>query len=542
MMVRPEPDSTGKIDLSHCVIGSGPSGVACAHALLQRGAKVTLLDAGVSLEKSRADLVAQMRALPPSSWSAGQIQKLKEGMESSAKGIPLKLAFGSDYPYREYDRHFPADYENVALRPTLARGGFSSVWGAAMLPYSEQDVAGWPVRISDLAEHYGAVAKFTGLSARRDDLEKLFPIYLDQPAALNLSSQAKIFLGKLEKNRTPLQKAGIVFGQARVGVRVAQSPQSPGCVYCGLCMYGCPYGYIYNSEDTIRELQKNPNFTYQPDVVVTRLRESSTRVVIDGVHRVSREPFAAEAGRVYLAAGVIPTTQILLRSQSLYDHTVRLKDSQYFLIPLALTRSAGDVRHELLHTLSQLFVEIFDSQISPHSIHLQVYSYNDLIGSAVRKTFDPLAGPLEFLARSLERRLLIVQGYLHSNHSSRIALTLKKGEPDRMQLKAEPNSETKPMIHRVIRKLLRHAMHFGAVPVSPMLQIADAGRGFHSGSSFPMSANPAAMQSDTLGRPHGWSRVHIADASALPDIPATQITFSVMANAHRIGWLCAGMP
>jgi len=31
------------------------------------------------------------------------------------------------------------------------------------------------------------------------------------------------------------------------------------------------------------------------------------------------------------------------------------------------------------------------------------------------------------------------------------------------------------------------------------------------------------------------------DASVLPDVPATQITFSVMANAHRIGWQTAAL-
>ena len=524
----------------HYVIGSGPAGVSCAHGLLQRGVTVKLLDAGLSLEKPRADLVAQMRATPPDAWSAEQIRQLKEGMQANAKGIPLKLAFGSDYPYRECDQHLPADYENVALRLTLARGGFSSVWGAAMMPYSEADMAGWPIGTADLAEHYRSVAKFTGLSARPDDLEKIFPAYLDKPDALQLSRQAKLFLGNLEKNRAPLRDAGFVFGQARVGVRVA-SPSSKGCVYCGLCMYGCPYGHIYNAEDTLRELQAHPNFSYQSDVIVTQLRESQTGVTVEGFNRTTRKPFAAEASRVYLAAGVIPSTQILLRSDALYDQTVRLKDSQYFLIPLALARSAGDVSREQLHTLSQLFVEISDSKISPHSVHLQVYSYNDLIGQAVRKSFGPLAGPLEFLARSLERRLLIVQGYLHSDHSSRIALTLKRGTPDRMHLKAEPNPETKPLIRRVVRKLFRHSRHFGAVPLSPMLQIAEAGRGFHSGSSFPMSDQPAAMQSDTLGRPHDWSRVHLVDASVMPDIPATQITFSVMANAHRIGSLSAGM-
>jgi choline dehydrogenase-like flavoprotein len=40
----------------------------------------------------------------------------------------------------------------------------------------------------------------------------------------------------------------------------------------------------------------------------------------------------------------------------------------------------------------------------------------------------------------------------------------------------------------------------------------------------------------------GWRRIHLVDASVLPDIPATQITFSVMANAHRIGWHTANQP
>ncbi len=540
MIARPEPADPPPDGAVHYVIGSGPSGVACAHALLQRGAKVVLLDSGVSLEKPRAELVAQMRAVPPSSWSAEQIRRLKEGMESNSKGIPLKLAFGSDYPYRECDRHLPADYENVALRPTLASGGFSSVWGAAMMPYSESDVAGWPVGLAELREHYAAVAKFTGLSAKRDDLEKLFPTFLEQPTALNLSRQARIFLGNLEKNRAPLQAAGFVFGQARVGVRVA-SAQSPGCVYCGVCMYGCPYGYIYNSEDTLRELQRHPNFRLQSGVVVTRLSETAAGISIEGIDRSSHAPFAAVASRVYLAAGVIPTAQIMLRSSSLYDFPLSIQNSQYFLIPLALARSAGDVRGEALHTLSQLFIEIFDSKISPHSVHLQVYSYNDLIGQAVRKTFGPLARPLELLARSLERRLLIVQGYLHSNHSARIALTLKQGSPDRMHLKAEPTPETRPMIHRVVRKLRRHSAQFGALPILPMLQIAEAGRSFHSGGTFPMRTQPGPLETDTLGRPYGWSRLHLVDASVLPEVPATQITFSVMANAHRIGTLSAGL-
>src|SRR5207253_311792 len=110
------------------------------------------------------------------------------------------------------------------------------------------------------------------------------------------------------------------------------------------------------------------------------------RVVVTGHHRVTGAPFEFAAPRVYLAAGPVPTTGILLRSLPLHDRAVRMKDSQYFLLPVALARRVGNVRGERLHALSQVFLEIFDPEISRHTVHLQVYSFNDLIGKVVRKS------------------------------------------------------------------------------------------------------------------------------------------------------------
>ncbi|MGH8024848.1 MAG: NAD(P)-binding protein, partial [Limisphaerales bacterium] len=43
----------------HCVIGSGPAGVACATALCARGANVLMLDAGIELEAGRVKTVRE---------------------------------------------------------------------------------------------------------------------------------------------------------------------------------------------------------------------------------------------------------------------------------------------------------------------------------------------------------------------------------------------------------------------------------------------------------------------------------------------------
>jgi hypothetical protein len=73
------------------------------------------------------------------------------------------------------------------------------------------------------------------------------------------------------------------------------------------------------------------------------------------------------------------------------------------------------------------------------------------------------------------------------------------------------------------------------LPLSPFLKVMKPGKSYHYGGTFPMKASPGQFESDRLGRPAGFSRVHAVDASVLPSIAATTIVFTAMANAHRIG-------
>jgi choline dehydrogenase-like flavoprotein len=115
------------------------------------------------------------------------------------------------------------------------------------------------------------------------------------------------------------------------------------------------------------------------------------------------------------------------------------------------------------------------------------------------------------------------------------------GEKDYLQLDAQPNPESRRIVKKVLRELLSQTRRLGGIVVPPMLQLAEPGRSFHCGGSLPMRAVPGRFETNPLGRPHGWSRVHAVDASVLPAVPATTITFSVMANAHRIGWETAAL-
>jgi choline dehydrogenase-like flavoprotein len=134
------------------VIGSGPAGVACASALLDGGEKVTMLDAGLELERSRRHQRASLQSRPSTSWDKESLGFLREGVEVTREGIPVKLAYGSDFPYRDPIGH-PMSSEGAYSKPSFARGGLSNVWGASVLPYRTEDMTDWPITAEDLAPH-----------------------------------------------------------------------------------------------------------------------------------------------------------------------------------------------------------------------------------------------------------------------------------------------------------------------------------------------------------------------------------------------------
>lgn len=517
------------------VIGSGPAGIAATRALVARGFRVTLIDGGVSLEPERRAQVRALAASPPEEWSADTLADIQRQTPVSLGGVPLKLAYGSDFPYRDVERLLPFENTGTATHPSLARGGFSTVWGAAALPYLPEDLADWPVSSADLAPHYRAVTDWMPLSAARDELAENFPLHTDQPRKLESCEQARSLMRDIARARPRLHRAGFSAGWSRLAVRAGEDARGPGCVYCGMCMSGCPYALIYDASSTLEELLRDGSVRYEPDVVVERLEESGKGVTIRGVSRTRRDPIRFDAERVYLACGPVGSTRILLASLDAFDRPVEMKDSQYFLLPWLRFRGVPNPRKENLHTLSQLFIELRDAAVDRHNVHLQVYGYNDLFDSLFRRLLGPAIHPARPAIDALLARLLLIQGYLHSDASPSMQVALhRKGDHSVLALEERRNPETRPTLRRVVSRLLRHSFDFRALPLWPALQIAPAGRGFHSGGTFPMRNQPAEFESDVWGRPHGLARVHVVDSTVFSTIPSTTITFTVMANAHRI--------
>jgi choline dehydrogenase-like flavoprotein len=87
-------------------------------------------------------------------------------------------------------------------------------------------------------------------------------------------------------------------------------------------------------------------------------------------------------------------------------------------------------------------------------------------------------------------------------------------------------------MERRIIKLLRK---IGYLSHPSLIQRPGMGQGLHYAGTLPMRASPQGYQTDADGLLYGTRTVHIVDGSCFSRLPAKNLTFTIMANALRIG-------
>lgn len=510
------------------VIGSGVAGVSAAKALVDKGQEVTILDTGLQLEEKNQRLKDEIGSLEKGFWSEELLCRYTSGVKTEGTSVAKKLVYGSTYVYEDVDISTKIKLVDAKMIRSFSRGGFSNVWGACMLPYPEDELTGWPISQKHLAPYYLRVLEFMPHVGEIDGLADRLPLFSSTYSSLERSGQIQTLHARLMKNKGKLQSSGIKFGASRLAVDNREGK----CAYCGLCLYGCPYGLIYSSQHTLAELRKNPLVTYLPSSYVKRFEEKQSAVVIHYLNTENEEPKVLKGERVFLAAGVIETARIVLESLEIYDKPVIARHSDRFVLPFLTMAGTKNIENEAYHTLSQLFIELTERKLFQNDVHLQIYGYNDLLKKALLNMFGPAGAIMKLPLQMLLGRLLILFGYIHSDQSSRLSLTLNNDATKSMTIRGISHDETRKVCWRVMKHLAANSKMLGGLPIWPFID--PPGGGNHTGGTFPMSERPTGLQSDLFGKLSGLKYVHLVDASVFPSLPAATIVLSVMANAFRI--------
>jgi ferredoxin len=513
--------------IPNLILGTGPTAVAAAYAFRRLGVPFEVLDVAYDLEPERDAMVETLAASEPADWPPSYVEALFPPPVTSAQGVEKRFTFGSNFPY-ERPQCLSCSTTQCKIDLSHGLGGFGNVWGAAMLPYTDQDLGDWPISSADLADSYRNLSHFVPMSGELDHLDETFPLYRDQTTALTKSEQTETLLRFLTKKGSALRGQGIAFGRARVAVDSSRGPST--CRYCGYCLDGCPYGSIFNPRLLWKKLEQE-GIKIHKGFYAVEFEEEPEGVTLSVVDVRDGSLRKLRAGRLFVGMGTISTTRLIARSIKIFDKPVRILDSQYFFFPFLSYRKAKD--SSVRFTLAEIFLEALRPEISDYYVHYQVYGLNDIFRQTIKSTL-PSVLRSRFVLDNVEGRFYLFQGFLHSSDSGYLELTVNSTQVNRDEIHVR--GVASPASMRVAKRsqavLRRNLAGFGVIPPLNLTMVA-LGRSFHAGASFPMGKQNTPYSSDLLGRPAGLSRVHILDASSFPSIPATTIAYTAMANADR---------
>lgn len=517
------------------VVGSGLAGWSAAVHLLERGVAVVLLDGGETLDIRRQQAVERLRAGSPEQWSPDDVALLRENPSVDGSSVlPKKYCFGSDFIYASDRPHSPIE-QSAAKRaptPTFASGGYSLIWGGAALPIDDCDMTDWPIKRQDLAPFFKSLLTAMPLTgAGPGTLADAFPAYRDALGAFDPGPQGNGALSDLQKRSSYLRSKGILFGPARQTVFTEGADAA--CRSCGACFAGCPYGSIFSTLPDIRRLVASGAVEYRPGSIVIEVGEDSSRAIVRGVDAKTGFRYEENFDAVFVAAGPINSTRIVLESLRLYDTPATMKESMKFVLPILRGRDAPGALDPRRPTLASAFIEARFQDLSPHWQHMQLISVNDMVTRALgfgpfhKKAFAPLL-----------RRVMLGWCGVHSDHSSRLELTVRSHEINGRKVLAVDMIED-PAARSFARKLARRfagpLLSAGWLSVFPVLRFSNPGSGTHCGGSLPMRARPSGgLETDIYGRPAAWKRVFVVDSAVLPSVPGTTLAMTTAANAARI--------
>ena len=453
-----------------CIVGSGPSGVTAAYAILKsKNYTVTLLDNSRVLDKlSDAPRVT------------------KRFLEN--KYISPKFLFGnaSELLEKRFDFISQADTDKPLIVSNNVAGGHSKIWGACTPDLDLDDtkdlgIDNRTVRtiekqiISDIIPSTSIYELF---SLKRDVRKES---YLKTPSG-------KFYAG--------LKDSGVDIHYSKVAVNFNKSKKN--CTLCGSCIKGCNYGAIWDASSSIEKLKKyGKKFEYLTDHELIRFEEKQNSVL--AFFKTKGSVREMNFTKLLIACGTIPSTRIVSRSLGITGKIRLLHNpfsvSAYITNSLANMTDKFGLSHHSFElkkcSLSKNFNITFDSSTIPEYI-----------------ISDRLYGPFRLrktISEYINKRSILVLTYLDSDNSDLWVNVNKERE-----FSFDENENCEKELYDIKRVLASKLRKFGFYQLPFSFKVGGLGADLHYGGTIPMTQSineRPPLYSDNLGRPNKCKNV-----------------------------------
>jgi len=489
--------------MDYAVIGTGPAAYAAIEALLANATSGdTVLLVGMRPDPPRIALEGR----DPRSWTPDEADALHRALKArGGRGFPPPRSRFGDLP-----EHWPGSH-SVRLFRSDRFGGLGNFWSRLIAPFAPGDFRGWPFGYDELEPYYRKVAECMGISGVAGEFQERYPDSFVNRPPVAAPPLLETLVNRLGTDRDPDYRIHVGHGQIAVETR---DGRDDACVYCGGCFYGCFRGALFDSGARLEAL-----------IARGRIRFLDARVerVVPGprVGIVLRDGTRVDVDRVFLGAGAIGTSEIVLRSFGRRGVPVYVDDNEMYNFPILYLGPRLESGPSFpISTKVAVLVPAWDrgpaGEIKFAPLPTILFDY--YLPARMARRLRPVTD-------RLRQRMVVAQLYVDGATAARHALYLDRDNVLRIENVRRHHSDFRA--RRMIRALRRNLAGTPfLVPPFPLTKVSSSAH-YVGGFSFGSQANPI----DALGQV--LDGVHIIDSAAFPNTPSQTLTFTIMAYAWR---------
>jgi ferredoxin len=411
-----------------------------------------------------------------------------------------KRKFGSAHMYSLLPNATPSD---KTLNFSLANGGLSTTWGAGLRVWPKESLEKLGLVPTDIYESAVALIKHLPVTGTHADLgipKSFFPKVTNYPKGSD----------QILSDLPPRFDDGIEIQRPALAI---QTTGLDGCVGCGQCLSGCPYGSIFDAGDFI-------------DRIIASKKASRVKGIVKKIQQIEEQVFVSVSKdaftmtyifeEVIVCAGAIGTPALLIQSEII--QTAKIKDSQVFYF---IGFSLRKLRSQNDFALSRN--SMYRYGLNKDSFYASLYTCNSEIRERISKYLAKyLLGMKISIPKIFDSYLISGIGFLHSDVSGFIEL--KSHLTGEIQVSVNENKLTKKFIANALKsisgQLIRHKI---LVPTKFFVR-PKTSEGFHCGSATPIDGDSL----NQLGQVRHSPRIRIGDSSTLNFIEPGPHTFMAM--------------
>jgi choline dehydrogenase-like flavoprotein len=509
------------------VVGSGPGAAFAAFGA--RGRRVLVLDVGYDAGNAPelSGNLYELRRRSEDLFTPLVGERFESLHNLSHPPISLKLKSpGMSYIVRDWNRLSPVVSDTFEGALSLAKGGLANGWGAGVYRFTDCDLNGFPISASDLRPYYDELTEHIGVSGANDDLEPYFERDDALLPPVLLSAFFSELLHRYLERRALFQAEKVFLGRPRLAVLTEPRNGRAAYTYDNLEFFK-PHAAIYSPAYTIDEMIRAGAIEYCQSRLVLGYRELE-----DGVEVLARnlETGGQETWRgrkLCLGAGAINTARIVLASNSDYETRLPILDNPMACIPFFRFSRIGTP------------LPVSDTSLAQLNLVAEDREWDEPLQATLYGATGPLRSDVLFSLPLAFRGNLVWTKYLAPAMGLLMLFYPRAQRPD-SYLRLRPSGELEIQFapeppHGVEQRLVRLLRKLGYLSFPTLIQRPGMGAGLHYAGSLPMRANPSRYETDAEGRLAGSQHVHIVDGACFSRLPAKNLTFTIMANALRIG-------